>query len=924
LIQGPVTGTVTEDGVTAGVPTATGDLSGDDLNGPDDAFRALAPGAETNSRYGTYQVTAAGVWTYTLNNNNSDVQALNANSVPLEDTFTVYTQDGTAQLITVRINGANDAAVITADSTSTGTVTEAGGVSNADAGTPVVSGTVFCTDVDNADNTFRAVAPGAETNGRYGTYEVTAAGVWTYTLNNNNSHVQALNADSVPLEDTFTVYTQDGTRQVITVTINGTNDAAVITETSTSTMTVVEAGGFSLPGVTTAQGDLNSSDVDNATDVFRIDTDLAATYGTYSVTAAGVWTYTLDNANLAVEALQTGGTLSDTFNVLSEDGTVKSVVITIDGTTEYVNHAPVAVDDWVAGTENQTLSIDVIANDTDVDAGDSLTLVHVADPIGFDSLLPKGTASIVANQLEYTPGSDLDYLAQDATEFVVVHYIVRDEQGGANTAAALVTVTGTNDAPMAVADTATTTENSEIIIDVLANDTDVDDGHVLTLISANAPGGKGSASINADNLLVFTPGTSFDDLAEGATEIVTVSYTMADEHGVESSSTVAITVTGTNDAALVTGVSSGSVTATIGSDVTLASGVAQGNLQSTDVDGTADLFQSATSVATVFGTYSVTSAGEWTYEPNPANATLQSSEVETDTFDVLTQDGTSTTVNISIAINHAPWALSLTPFDPGDSLPQVGQLATLFTADGVGDSHTYSIVGDAGPFSISGNSLSVTAATSGNYSLSIRSTDSAGAMVTKDFDVFIGTAGIDVTGSAWINTVLSYGGGGGDQIDGGAGDDWLYGQAGGDTLQGGEGNDEIDGGDGNDWLVGGPGGDRLNGGNGSDQFVFNSPMGWENFEFLLDFEVGVDKIVLENTGVGLFNALGTGALAAGAFVDLGRLGATVTADTRIIYDSITLQLKYDADGSGAGAALLIALVGQPNGGVLSSTDFIVI
>ena len=53
---------------------------------------------------------------------------------------------------------------------------------------------------------------------------MTADGVWTYTLDNNNCAVQALNAGGT-LTDTFTVTTVDGTAQVVTITINGTNDA---------------------------------------------------------------------------------------------------------------------------------------------------------------------------------------------------------------------------------------------------------------------------------------------------------------------------------------------------------------------------------------------------------------------------------------------------------------------------------------------------------------------------------------------------------------------------------------------------------------------------------------------------------------------------------------------------------------------------
>ena len=68
----------------------------------------VAAGTATTNGYGTFGVTAAGVWTYTLNNSNASVQALNVGGT-LSDTFTVTTVDGTAQLVSITINGSNDA-----------------------------------------------------------------------------------------------------------------------------------------------------------------------------------------------------------------------------------------------------------------------------------------------------------------------------------------------------------------------------------------------------------------------------------------------------------------------------------------------------------------------------------------------------------------------------------------------------------------------------------------------------------------------------------------------------------------------------------------------------------------------------------------------------------------------------------------------
>ena len=72
---------------------------------PNDVWQAVAAGAATANGYGTYALTAAGVWTYTLDDNNAAVQALNG-AATLTDTFTALTEDGTAQVVTVTINGA--------------------------------------------------------------------------------------------------------------------------------------------------------------------------------------------------------------------------------------------------------------------------------------------------------------------------------------------------------------------------------------------------------------------------------------------------------------------------------------------------------------------------------------------------------------------------------------------------------------------------------------------------------------------------------------------------------------------------------------------------------------------------------------------------------------------------------------------------
>jgi len=136
-------------------------------------------------------------------------------------------------------------------------------------------------------------------------------------------------------------------------------------------------------------------------------------------------------------------------------------------------------------------------------------------------------------------------------------------------------------------------------------------------------------------------------------------------------------------------------------------------------------------------------------------------------------------------------------------------------------------------------------------------------------------------------------------------------------LVGNAGSNALAGGAGNDTLVGGDGGDVLTGGAGNDAFRFATSLASAGVDTLKDFDGAGDRIELDNA---VFTRVGaTGRLASSAF-HVGA-AATDTAD-RIVYNDGTGRLYYDADGSGAGAQVLIAtLTGVPP---LTSADIFVI
>jgi VCBS repeat-containing protein len=212
-------GDITEDAVPN---TVTGDLDSTDVDGEDDSFVAVTTAVASDSGYGSFTVTADGQWAYTLDNSNTSVNELFNFSQFLYDTFTVTAADGTTKTVSITIFGNNDPATITGDFA--GNVIEA---TAANPGSPTDSGTLHSTDPDGATDDFFAVTSPAPTVNGYGTFTVTDSGVWTYSLNNANTTVDDLNNGDT-LSDSFLVHAQDGTAQLITVTIGGASDAIVL------------------------------------------------------------------------------------------------------------------------------------------------------------------------------------------------------------------------------------------------------------------------------------------------------------------------------------------------------------------------------------------------------------------------------------------------------------------------------------------------------------------------------------------------------------------------------------------------------------------------------------------------------------------------------------------------------------------------
>ncbi|MBL1320643.1 MAG: retention module-containing protein [Methylophaga sp.] len=225
----------------------------------------------------------------------------------------------------------------------------------------------------------------------------------------------------------------------------------------------------------------------------------------------------------------------------------------VDGDTLFESALPTVVDADLTDTHDYSL---VAASET----------LSQSNPLGAPLAMPTITVNADGS---YSVSGNFNSLALGETATITFQYIADDLNGfdgtdGINessvSAPATVTITiqGTNDAPIAFVDADSTTENAAITIDVLANDTDIDNGDDQAFSLDNVSFNSGvpavptaTVSIVA-NQLVFDPGTDFDYLALGESTTVVVNYTMSDDSGAASNSTATIIITGATEAPAIT------------------------------------------------------------------------------------------------------------------------------------------------------------------------------------------------------------------------------------------------------------------------------------------------------------------------------------------------------------------------------------
>jgi len=459
------------------------------------------------------------------------------------------------------------------------------------------------TDVDGDPLTVSLVASPA-----HGTLTLNANGSFTY-LPNQDYHGP----------DGFTYRLHDGTAYsaaaTVTITVVQVNDPprAENDAYATSEDTVLT---IAAPGV-------KANDVDPDGDAFSVRLIDSPAHGTLVLAADGSFVYT--------PAADFHGT--DRFTYRANDLLADSNLATVTITVAAVNDPPVALDDAYAGLQDTPLVViapGILGNDSDVD-GDLVTAVFVALPA-------HGILTLNANgSFTYIP--DANFIGAD--QFT---YQAHDGTVASNVATVTITVTSTNEPPVAVNDSYTTEEDTLLTVlvpGVLANDTDAD-GNPLTAALVSPPS-AGILTLNGNGSFTYLPGADFHGTD-------TFTYRVRDGLADSNVATVTLTVTPVNDPPMA--IADSYVTA---EDTTLTVNVAGGVLSNdTDVDGDPLLVTLVTTVS--HGTLVLNPNGSFSYTP-------AGDYYGTDTFTYKARDAVAdsnvATVTITVTpVNDPPLAVS--------------------------------------------------------------------------------------------------------------------------------------------------------------------------------------------------------------------------------------------------------------------------
>jgi VCBS repeat-containing protein len=349
---------------------------------------------------------------------------------------------------------------------------------------------------------------------------------------------------------------------------------------------------------------------------------IAGVDGTLTVQSNGSYTYTVTSHTAATDVF--------TLTTLDQNGFITNVNLTFN-VPAAANHAPVAVADVNAVTEDQVTSVsgNVLTNDTDQESSDTHAVTAVngsAASVGVDVVGTYGTLHLNQNgSYSYAlnnalPAVQALSLGQQVTD--VFNYTNSDNHGAASSSTLTIMVTGVNDPVTASAISGAARENTGNPVTLTASWTDVD-AHDAHTFAINTTGTRGLVTNNGDGTFSYNANGAFEALSQGETATDTFTYTVSDGHGSTATATATVTITGENDPVVASAIAAAAKENT-GNPVTLAASW-------TDVDAH-DAHTFTINTTGTRGLVTNNGNGTFSYNANGAFEALSQGETATDTF----------------------------------------------------------------------------------------------------------------------------------------------------------------------------------------------------------------------------------------------------------------------------------------------------